>query len=716
MMKRLFLGLAIHNHQPGDNFSYVFEKAYRQSYLPLVEALERHPNVYISLHYSGCLLDWLIENHPEFIDRVDALVKRGQVEMMTGGYYEPIIPIIPDSDKLGQIQKLSSYIHKRFDFSPTGLWLADRVWEPQLPKVLSQASIEWTVVDDNHFKMVGLSDEERMGYYVTEDEGHTIKVFSSSKKLRYLIPWRNVEEVIEHLISMATEDGDRIVMMGDDGEKFGLWPDTYKLCWQDGWMERFFKALEDNSDWLSTTHIKEYAEHHAPLGIIYLPTASYAEMQEWSLPASVSHEYAQTLKRLEAENQDDIAKFVHAGFWRSFLAKYPEINTMHKKMLRVHGKVYRARKITTDDAGLDELWRGQCNCPYWHGIFGGIYSAHIRHGTYRHLIAAENSADSTLYNNKPFITHKVTDFDSDTQKELLIESDCQNIYIDPHDGGSIFEWDLRRLGHNLCAVMTRRHEGYHQDIIESERIRREGLEHSDEQDVKSIHEIVRAKQEDLDRLLFYDRRRRSSLVDRFLLKDATADEMLRGNYEDVSDFADRPYSCSVKKQRGRVAAHLARAGHIGQGDELLPVHIDKLISARAESEALFIKYRLTNTSESVINGIFTSEWNLAITDDSHSNHCFYRLFNEGDERMHSSKVYETSEVGSVYIRDPDIGLDISLSINKPARLWRYPIEAVTNSEDGFELTYQGSCFIIGWDVYLEPGESWEAVMKWQQSP
>jgi len=712
-MKKLYLGLAIHNHQPGDNFSHVFEKAYSQSYLPLIEALEKHPGVRISLHYSGCLLDWIIENRPDFMERIASLVRRNQVEIMTGGYYEPILPMIPDADKLGQIAKLSSTISDRFQYSPSGIWLAERVWEPQLPKPLAQAGVKWIVVDDNHFKMVGLSDDQLLGYYVTEEEGCPVKVFASSKKLRYIIPWHDVKDVIEYLKSLATEDGDRIIMMGDDGEKFGLWPKTYKHCWTDGWMERFLAAIEENSAWLSTIPIGEYAQQYPPLGMIYLPTASYSEMQEWSLPPAVSHEYGHLLKKLEAEKRDDITKYVHAGFWRSFLAKYPEINSMQKKMLRTHDKVYRARKSSDAEAGLDELWRGQCNCPYWHGIFGGIYFSHIRYGIYRHLIAAEKAADNILFKKKPFITHETIDFDSDTQEELLIESDSQNIYIDLHDGGAIFEWDLRRPQHNLGAVMTRRDEAYHRDLIEAERVRREGRSSADSGSVKTIHDVVKSKQENLDKLLFYDKYRRASLIDHFLSKDTTTDELLRGSFRENGDFVEKPYKCSTQKKANRITTRLARDGHIKQGNDFLSVRVEKTLSANAGSEELAVTYRLTNTSAKAIQSVFASEWNLAITDDAHSNHCFYIPSTDPFKQCLLHKVDYIPNTSRLLISDPHIGIDMSLAVDKPARLWRYPVEAVTNSEDGFELTFQGSCYIIGWDVKIEPGQDWEVTLKWQ---
>jgi alpha-amylase/alpha-mannosidase (GH57 family) len=205
-MKQIYLGLAMHNHQPVGNFPWVFDEVFNKAYLPMVQALERHPAVKLSLHYSGPLIDWLIEQHPEFLERVAGLVKRGQVEVMSGGYYEPILPIIPDSDKLGQIAKLSQTVRERFGQQPSGLWLAERVWEPHLPQSLAQAGIKWTLVDDTHFKLVGLDDKDLFGYYLTEEQGHVVKLFPSSKKLRYIIPWLSVAEVIAYLGQQASED------------------------------------------------------------------------------------------------------------------------------------------------------------------------------------------------------------------------------------------------------------------------------------------------------------------------------------------------------------------------------------------------------------------------------------------------------------------------------------------------------------------------------
>src|SRR2546421_695022 len=329
----IHLGLLLHNHQPVGNFPWVFQQVYEEAYLPLIQALERHPKVRLSLHYTGSLLDWLEEAHPEFIERIAKLVQRNQVEMVSGGYYEPILPSIPDRDKIAQIERLTERIQRDFGTRVTGMWIAERVWEPGLPRFLIEAGIEWTILDDVHFKSAGLDEKELYGYYATEDQSSIVKVYATSKLLRYTIPWRPVRETIENLRSLATPDGRRIAVMGDDGEKFGRWPETAPYCWgsngHSGWIDEFFTELEQNSSWLQMTPLGEYAHNYPALGRIYIPTSAYIEMTEWALPPQKSFLFGKLLHRLEDERRDDILQFMRGGFWRNFLVRYHEINNQH---------------------------------------------------------------------------------------------------------------------------------------------------------------------------------------------------------------------------------------------------------------------------------------------------------------------------------------------------------------------------------------------------
>jgi len=250
-MKRLSVALTLHNHQPVGNFGWVLEDNHERAYLPMLECLERHPRVRVALHYSGFLLDWLSERHPDFIERVRALVARGQVEVLGGGYYEPILPLLPDRDKDAQLRRMAEAVERCFGSRPSGLWLAERVWEATLARPLADAGYRYTILDDSHFEQVGLKAEELLTPYLTEEQGRQLTLLVTGTKMRYLIPWRSVEECLAYFRETAAEEP-RLLLMGDDGEKFGGWPTTARLCWEEGWVERFFTALEAESGWLET--------------------------------------------------------------------------------------------------------------------------------------------------------------------------------------------------------------------------------------------------------------------------------------------------------------------------------------------------------------------------------------------------------------------------------------------------------------------------------
>jgi len=711
MAPRIYLALAIHNHQPVGNFDHVFEAAYRQAYQPMLEALERHPGVRLALHYTGCLRDWLLTHHPDFFPRLRALVERGQVEMMTGAYHEPILAVIPDADKQGQIGKLTRAVWEDFGYRATGFWLAERVWEPHLAKPLAQAGIEYTIVDDTHFKYVGVKDEELFGYYVTEEQGFVLKIFGTSKHLRYTIPWAPVEEVIAWLRSQVEERfPPKVAVMGDDGEKFGLWPGTYEHCWQNGWMERFFSALEENADWLQTIPPGEYAARFPSLGRIYLPTASYDEMTEWALPAPLARDIVHLKHRLQDEGRTDVLRFVRGGFWRHFLVKYPEINTMHKKMLRVSEKVHSLGEGRPKEEALNHLWAGQCNCPYWHGVFGGIYLFHIRAATWKHLLTAENLADRAQHGTGPWLQWQILDFDRDASPEILLESDALNLYFDPADGGSLFEWDWRAKSYNLLNTLSRRPEGYHRDLVEAGEKGETVWVGAPEGELETIHTTrVRVKEPDLHLKLFYDWYRRASFIDHVLHPDTSLEDFYRARYGELGDFVNQPYAHQVEEEsEGELTLSLWREGHFWQGDRLLPLRVEKRFRLRAGEPRLDVIYIVTNTSEEEIRLRFGVETNWGIVGGNGPG-ARYLVPGGGDFPLDSKG--EWKKLGELRLVARPLGMEVRMIFHPLATLWRFPIETISNSEAGFERGYQGSCLLAWWEPSLKPGERWEAKMS-----
>lgn len=710
--KRIHLGLLLHNHQPVGNFPWVFQHVYAQAYLPLLKALERHPRIRLALHYTGSLLDWLAEAHPEFLARVAALVRRQQVEMVGGGYYEPVLPAIPDRDKLGQVRKLSARIRQDFATEVSGMWLAERVWEPGLPGLVRQAGIEWTILDDVHLQSAGLEADDLYGYYATEDHSPVLKIFATSQALRYTIPWRPVQDTIDLLRSLATRDGQRIAIMGDDGEKFGSWPGTQEYCWghdgQPGWIEEFFCALEEHSSWLQMTPPGEYARTHAALGRVYIPTASYIEMSEWALPPRQSYTFGTLVHTLQARHEQETLQFLHGGFWRNFLVRYPEANNQHKKMLRVHDAVYAAG--ARDEHGLNHLWKAQANDTYWHGLFGGIYMGHVRSAIYHHLIKAENAAQQAIHGPEHWQSYEFTDFDRDSRDELLVEGDQQNLYLDPQRGGALFEWDMRRSMHNLLCVMSRREEGYHRTLREHEQRRRkgqEGAETGEQQATENPHTVVRTREPDLDRFLVMDRYRRASLLDHFLAPGAMLEHMVQASYEELGDFVEQPYEAQALEDGSGITVLLARQGQVRRPGALAPqaVQVSKTLFVPLGREELVVRYTVQNRSETRLQTRFASEWNVHLL-GGNNEQAYYRVQGHCQQHSRFDSTGEVAEVETFQIGNTWLQQDLAFTLNKTATLWRYSIETITGSEAGFERNHQGSCFFLLWPLLLEAGQSW----------
>ena len=724
MTRRVLFIMGLHSHQPVGNFDFVFEKAHAECYRPFLEMLSRYPRIRTSLHYSGILLEWIRRNHPETFDLLARLVHAGQVEMMGGGFDEPILVMIPDRDKLGQIRKQSEYLAKHFGVLPEGLWLTERVWEQCLVTPIAESGMSYVPVDDSHFRFAGLTDTDLAGYYLTEDRGCMLNIFPMDELLRYMIPFQAPEKTIEYLREHASEEGTAIMTYADDGEKFGSWPGTHKHVYLDGWLERFFKLLSENADWIEMVPFAEAQKRALPRGHIFLPDASYREMMEWVLPVESQHAYEDLVQDLKRQGMWDRAKFfVKGGFWRSFRSKYPEANDMYGKMMLVSEKVAALGDAKPADgryeAAEDELYQGQCNCAYWHGVFGGLYLPHLRFAVYKHLIAAENIADEELKGGserqknasagvkRAWCESKVCDYNFDRQDEVLLSSSHLGLYVVPHRGGHLAELDIRAKQFNPLGVLTRRAEAYHRTVLRK---------HAEQaalgaDKVASIHDNVIFKSEGLERMLFYDPYKREGLIDHVLSAETTLDQFARVDYRELGDFVEGAYAFEVSKRRNVQQVSMTRRGAVLSGEERAPLVVRKDITLTATNPSFAVEYELIPTGSRPLSFVFGVEMCYAML-AAHASDRYYYAGSRPDRvgRERATRVDQPG-VTRFGIVDEWQQLDIGLLSSVPAHVWTFPLETVSQSESGFEVVYQGSVLLLRWTVELEPGKSWKVKIE-----
>jgi alpha-amylase len=693
-MKKINLIFATHNHQPIGNFDSVFVENYERAYKPFLDVFENFPRLKIAKHYTGILFEWLLQHRPDLLNRLKTLVDKGNVELISGGFYEPILAVIPDEDKVGQIQKLTKFIKKHFDYDAKGLWLAERIWEQHLVKPLAQAGIKYVILDDTHFKYAGLNDEQLYGYYITEEQGYTTCLFPVSKTLRYTIPFEDVSATIDYLRSIATDDGKRIAVFADDGEKFGGWPGTYEHTYtRNHWLEKFFKALDDNHDWIRTITFQEALAEHKPIGRIYLANASYAEMMHWALPNTKSFQDYETFeKRLKEEGlYNDYNIFVRGGFWRNFMVKYPESNQMHKRMLEVSKRArdLQQKELKVSAKTLDKIWAAQCNCPYWHGVFGGTYLPNLRHPIYENLIEAETELDK-LDNKNGDVLATIEDFDADGQDEVILKNTELALYFKPSDGGKLIELDYKPAKKNLIDVVTRREEGYHKRLLQAKTQQRELI--------AEMHNAVQMKEQGLESQLVYDWYRRASLVEHFLPLDTTLEELQKNHQRELGDFLISPFEATVSGTKAKRALTLMRVGNLHFNGKNHNLELSKTITLAKGKSEFAVDYTLTLQSDEKIKLYFGVE-NLygLLAGDAPNRYYYFDDITLENNRLNSVGEVRARMVG---LKDEWLKIHARLDATEEARVMRYPIETISLSEGGFERVYQGSCVVMLFEVEL----------------
>lgn len=686
-MKR-YLALALHFHQPVGNFDSVIERAYSNSYLPFIKTILKYPNIKVNLHFSGSLLKWIELNHSEFFELLFTLVKRNQVELLTGGFYEPILTAIPERDAIGQIQMLSDYLNNKFSVNPTGIWLAERVWEPYLPRILNKVNINYTVLDDIHIYRSGVVGEYVRGYYITEDESRKVSIFPNDKNLRYLIPFSKIDDVISYI-----EKSGFLLTYGDDGEKFGEWPGTYDLVYKKRWLELFFERLLSRREHIETVKFSEYMDENKPECAVYIPQSSYEEMMYWSM----DNENQKFLERIrnEFDEKKNLIKYINVmagGFWKNFFIKYPESNQMHKKLIHTSrraeciGIEYNKSNNKEKKQILKSLYKAGCNCAYWHGLFGGLYLHHIRNAVYKNLIEANRDLNNLLHNEQKWIETEVGDFDCDGSDEIIISNPEISIWINPAEGGSIVEIDWMKKGINILNILTRKREPYHEELTSSEQLKKEKIKGK-----KSDKENY---EDDTLDVFYFDRLRRASFTDYFFESNIKSEDLIKGSVHTLQLTEKRnQYKYFIEK--GNDSVDIILDGQLN--NQLSPPHVKKKYTIKNDKGLIGFSFEIKNIPENYRNNKFATEINFSLPSaDSEGNRIYFNSFEKGEHRL--NRIVEGDSVGGCEIKSPYDSATIKIMLSPLSRVLSFPVKTVSRSERGFDFNYQGTCLFFIWDI------------------
>lgn len=657
----LLVPVIFHLHQPVGNFPGTFEHAFERSYQPLLRELDSS-GLRFNLHISGALLDWLVAEHPGNVERLGELIWEERLELLGGGYYEPILAMLHPDDRRRQLERLADRLEELFDRRPAGAWLAERVWEPRLAAELAGAGYRYTLLDDRHFHDLGWSTEQVYRTFATADGADNLAVFPIDERIRYLIPWEEPASTLDYLTGARTGDVDRpgVVVIMSDAEKMGLWPakrgSTYTLCYRDGWMARFLGALEGEAS-LRCVRLSTALERRPPERLVYLPTASYDKMAVWALPTPARSRLEDLPERLEAAVddeavRDDALKFIRGTHWRNFLVKYPSAGRLQRLYLYVRERLNN-RGCDIDALEAAELWdlvdRAVVNDHFWHGLFGGAYYHFLRHHSYRCLARVLRRLDDAAG-----LRLEELDYEG-LGRPTAVFNDHRQLLILDHEG-AVLEWLAKEPPAGLAGGFTRIAEPYHPPKTPGFKV---------------------------------DAARRGFARLALLPPDSSAERFLNGGLEAVYPTLDSLGVSGKTARHGKTIQFAGRAVHLGQSVSL------------SVSGGWRWELELTNPDSAPL----AFDLLLDLSPSPPAGPKQLALATRSGETWSERSVTRRGRSGNVdawRLADEGAGLSLSSEVAPAARLWRARLLTLEGTEAGVRRSWQGLQLVWAWRIELPP--------------
>jgi alpha-amylase len=400
--------LGSHCHVPDGLAETEYEMAYNKRLKPFLSALYCYPEIPAVLHCSGPLFYWVERRKSELFTLIRKMLKRKQIEILSGGFYEPAMQFLAPQDRTGQVEMLSTYIRRHFGKRSTGAWIPGECWEQSVVTPLSNCAIEYTFLPERFFSAAGIEAAELGQPVYAENQGALIMVFP--------------------MLPFGMENG-----KAADGEVLTV---------------RNLSALIDERgrNGVYTIFPERFSANEED------PQADICAFLEGSISPAMNINW--TIPSRFREGQSRSAKnpfrklYFSDGGGRSFLAQCPDANAVYAKMVYTRDFVRLLRgDRERKNAALHKVYKAQVYNLYSASARPNITEPELRHAAYRSLLSAEHLGRETK--NVPKSLYSF-DFDFDGRQEDIFRGDTLNFYVHRR-GGSVFGIDYIPVSWNYMA-------------------------------------------------------------------------------------------------------------------------------------------------------------------------------------------------------------------------------------------------------------------------
>ncbi|MGN0728345.1 alpha-amylase/4-alpha-glucanotransferase domain-containing protein [Treponema sp.] len=414
--------------------SALLEKNYQNIFKPLLSFLYSHKDFFISVGFSGPQLSHYAKKHPESMELLKELAGRRQVEIIGGGYYSPVFPLLLPMDRSGQIEKLSSLLRSSIGKRPCGMQLFGSIWDPCLVSSFQSCGLDYVFLDsslipEKHLKCCPL---------IASEQGRSIKIFPSFKNL---VPSEN-------------ESGENWINRIQDFAR-QLWPDNscfaanqffdpiLSVCFSFSQFGAFMKSgcfefiMENSSDVVLTTP-NSYLKKADCFLQAYIPAGMDSDIAKWSL---VPFE--------PSENKTCFPLTIH-----DYLNIYSQNRRLYERMVYISMLVSQCKggdKVRKTNSS-ELLWRAQDGTNYLSPLFGSPSPAEKRQKAFRLL----NEAEHLLREAAKVFRESLTSFDynGDGIFEYVCQMEKYNAVVSRR-GGQLSELNFIKSGANYAASLSK---------------------------------------------------------------------------------------------------------------------------------------------------------------------------------------------------------------------------------------------------------------------
>ncbi len=741
-MTGIGLILFLHATQPPGVAPSAIRRAFERAYLPMIDTLATFEQLRVAMHWSGPLLEWMEANAPAHLDRLLGLVREGRVEPVGGLYGAGLLPALPERDVVAQVQAMTRWWRDQADVRVRGAWLPYCGWDPSAARVLGRLGLNFTVLED---EQLGEADPDE-GYAITEREGVPLAIFRADTRIADLAPQAAAQRIL-WAITARKQAGARLVTLALPVERFGAALDSSATaCFGDsdraGWVRGFFAELLDVAHWLSLVHFGTALDRIPP------PVARAYPPPSVSVPIAVAamggakgaawRRLREAGRAVAATDPDHpLARAVAASpvpAWELTLANHPEVDRLHKRMLRASAEVARLRAVLresgvpADDPRVDvledataALWEGQAGPAYVMGADLGAQDPAVRQNAWRALIRAERLVASVAgergtATSEPLAAERA-DHDCDGRPEIVVRTGRLSAVVGPGRGGSVLELEVPALLANILNVRTRREEPEHVGVRaeatpvtaanEATAPRGAASAHAGDTRPFDVDEPtdmagIRHAPSGLAEHLNYDRHIRASFVDRFLGADATLEAVAGGPMPDRGDFAGAVYELIHLEQAPGlpVVLGLGRDGNVADAGGLRLVRVLKRFAFAREAPRMSVRYEVSNRFHDTVRCRFAVELNLGV-DGLHPD---ARLITDDRRVFAPGRPGEIGDTTGVALVDDAGGWSVRIGVDADARVWFHPLDTVSRTPAGIGLVRQGLTVLVWWPLVLGANE------------